>query len=56
MGAKFSHADPNIEYTVVGFGQNATFVVFGAYNDTPNNRYTVKSFKLADVTFKGQFS
>jgi len=57
MGQMFtaqSSTVPNAEYKVVGYAQNETFVVFGALNDTVNNRFDVKSFKLTEVKFKGQ--
>lgn len=56
IGTKFTVNDPSTEYTCVGFGQNDTFIIFGTMNDTPNNRFSVKSFKLADAKFIGQFS
>jgi len=54
IGKKFTITDPNIEYSCIGYAQNETFIVFGAYNDPPNNRFTVKSFKLTDAKFVGQ--
>jgi hypothetical protein len=45
--------DSTTEYICVGYAQNDTFVIFGAFNDITNNRYTIKSFKLADAKFKG---
>jgi len=47
-------ADPTVKYTCVGYAQNNTFCVFGAVNDTPNNRFKVQSFKITEVTFLGQ--
>lgn len=44
---------PCPEYKIVGYAQNETFVVFGALNDTVNNRFDIKSFKLTEVKFKG---
>ena len=55
LGTHFTVNDPNTQYTLVGFGQNDSFIVFGSDNDIPNNRFKVKSFKLVDVTFLGQF-
>lgn len=46
--------DPNVKYICVGYAQNNTFCVFGAVNDVTNNRFTVKSFKITEVTFIGQ--
>jgi len=53
IGKKFEIHDPAIEYTCVGWAKNDTFIIFGAYNDIPNNRFTIKSFKLSDAKFKG---
>ena len=53
IGKKFTAMDPNIEYTCVGFGQNETFLVFGAHNDVPNNRFKIKSIKMSDANFIG---
>jgi hypothetical protein len=52
MGRKFEVN--NIEYTCIGFGQNESFIVFGAVNDTTNDRFNIKSFKMVDVKFIGQ--
>lgn len=52
-GKSFTVNDPTVEYVYTGFAQNETFIVFGALNDTVNNRFTVKSFKLTDAKFKG---
>jgi hypothetical protein len=55
IGQTFSTSnDPNTEYKCVGYAQNETFIVFGALNDTVNNRFTVVSKKLTEVRFKGQ--
>ena len=57
MGQTFTAPNsvvPAAEYKAVGYAQNETFVVFGALNDTVNNRFDVKSFKLTEVKFKGQ--
>ena len=54
IGKKFTAMDPNIEYICVGFAQNETFLVFGAVNDSVNNRFNIKSIKLTDVKFLGQ--
>jgi hypothetical protein len=53
IGKSFSVKDPAIEYVCVGYAQNDTFVVFGAKNDTVNNRFEVISFKLTEAKFKG---
>ena len=42
------------EYVCVGYAQNETLLVLGAFNDVTNNRFTVKSFKLTDAKFIGQ--
>lgn len=56
IGRKFSKSDPNIEYVCTGFAQNETFIVFGALNDpTTTLKFTIKSFKLNEVTFSGQY-
>lgn len=47
-------AGPLPEWKTVGWAQNDTFCILGALNDTPNNRFEVKSFKLTEVKFKGQ--
>lgn len=57
MGEKFTVANlpgPTETFTCVGFAQNETFIIFGACNDTPNNRYAIRSFKLTDARFMGQ--
>jgi hypothetical protein len=53
LGQKFTVTDPNTEYVCVGYGYSGTFVIIGAYNNVPNNEYTLKSFKITDVKFKG---
>jgi len=54
VGMQFTALDPNTKYTCIGYGNTGTVVVFGAYNDTVNNRVEVKSFKLQEVKFLGQ--
>jgi hypothetical protein len=54
VGKKFVMNDPAIEYVCVGYGQNDTFLIFGAANDVTNNRFTLKSFKFSEVKFIGQ--
>jgi hypothetical protein len=54
IGKSFNAFDPSAEYICVGYAQNETFIVFGAINDTANNRFSIKSFKLTDCKFKGQ--
>ena len=44
--------DPT-EYICVGYAQNSTFCVFGAANNTVDNRFEIKSFKLTEAKFKG---
>ena len=56
VGKKFTALDPNTEYTCVGYGQNETFLVIGSNFDAPNNRSTLKTFKLSDVKFKGDIA
>ncbi len=46
-------SDPT-EYICIGYAQNTTFCVFGALNNTVDNRFEVKSFKLTEAKFKGQ--
>jgi len=41
------------EYICIGYSQNETFVVFGALNSSNSIEFTVKSFKLTEVKFKG---
>ena len=53
VGQTFSANDPNTEYVCVGYGQNETFLIIGSYFDSPNNRSSLKTFKLSDVKFKG---
>ena len=56
IGRKFLKLDPAIEYVCVGFAQNETFIIFGALNDiTTTTKFAIKSFKLNDVTFLGQY-
>ena len=55
IGQRFTVNDPNTEYTCVGFANIGTLVIIGADNDTVNNRYKFKTFKITDVTFRGQY-
>jgi len=55
IGQTFTALDPNLEYTCVGFANTQTLLIIGADNDTVNNRFKLKTFKITDVTFKGQF-
>ena len=54
IGKKFTGFDPKVEYTCVGFAQNETFIIFGAYNDAANNSFKIQSIKLTDAKFIGQ--
>ena len=53
VGAAFtSPNDPKVDYIVIGYGQNETFLVIASTFDAPNNRSSVKTFKLTDIKFK----
>lgn len=52
IGKTFTATDPNTEYECVGYAANETFLVVGKLNDTVNNRFTLKTFKLQDVKFR----
>ncbi len=41
------------EYICIGYSQNETFVIFGALNSSNATEFSVKSFKLTEVKFKG---
>ncbi len=56
VGKTFYGNDPKCEYTCIGYADNGTLLIIGAYFDSVNNRSKLKTFKLTDVTFKGQVS
>ncbi len=56
VGKTFTALDPNQEYTCVGYCANETFLIIGSQFDAPNNRSTLKTFKLSDVKFKGDIA
>lgn len=53
VGKTFTAQDPKIEYTCVGYAQNDTCLVVGAYFDSVNNRTEHKTIKMTDAKFKG---
>jgi hypothetical protein len=48
--------DPNVEYTVIGYAQNDTFLLIATSSDKVNNRSSIKTFKLTDVQFRGDLT
>lgn len=54
LGQKFTALDPNTEYICVGYGAGGTFLIIGALNDAARNEFTLRSFKITEVKFKGQ--
>ena len=56
VGKTFTVRDPAIEYTAVGYDNNGTSIIFGVNYDSVNNRSTLKSFKVTEVTFKGNLT
>ena len=56
VGKKFTKDDPKIEYECVGYAANETFLIIGSVFDSANNRSQLKTFKLSDVTFKGELT
>ena len=54
IGKKFTAFDPNAEWTCIGYCCNETFLLVGTSFDAPNNRSTIKTFKLSEVKFKGE--
>lgn len=56
IGQKFTANDPKVEYTCVGYAQNDTCLVVGAYFDSVNNRTELKTIKMTDAKFKGDLS
>lgn len=52
-------ADPNVEYTCIGVGQNpetGTNYAVGLVFDAPNNRTEIKTEKWSDIQFVGQIT
>jgi hypothetical protein len=56
VGRKFTALDPNVEYTCIGYDNNGTSILFGVQFNSIDNRSKVRSFKVADVTFKGDLT
>ena len=54
IGQKFTAFDPNAEWTCVGWGDSGTQFIVGANWSQQDNRYTLNTFKLKDIKFKGQ--
>ena len=54
VGKKFTAFDPKTEYICLGYGETGTSIIVGAINDTVNNRFEIKTFKLSEVKFFGQ--
>lgn len=47
-------SDAAKDYECVGYSDNGTLLVIGALFDAPNNRSSLKTFKLTEVKFFGK--
>lgn len=56
VGKTFTTDNSNTEWTCVGYGKNETFIIIGTKFDSVNNRSSLKTFKLSEVSFKGEIS
>ena len=54
-GQTFIKTGDTTEWTCIGYASNETFLIVGSNWDQVNNRTTIATFKLKEITFKGNF-